>query len=294
MKISVRIINRKNFSFLLFGLGLIGSLTVAVSAQEGRDPFTRPVVRVVNKKTTVGLPPKPVKVGPTVIGAPPIQARIDGYRAVRQRCAELGISCPKPTSVLTLDEMQVTGIFHTPRGYAAMVEASPLNPKLSYTIYPGEKFYDGQLIAIEDTRLIFRRTTQMSDGKVIVASLDKVLRQENINDLAASRPDSQMQAEAPKAAAAPANPAGSQMSADAVPMSSQKDGAASATETNPSGLPQNKTEPTGNTPASMKQTATPASSVEVPAAGEADPKADAAPAPSKTKTRTKAKTKKIS
>ncbi len=283
MKISARIINRQNFSFLLLGIGLVSGLAATANAQEGRDPFTKPVVRVINKKTTIGLPPKPVKVGPTVIGAPPIQSRIDGYRAVRQRCAELGVACPKPTSVLTLDEMQVTGIFHTPRGYAAMVEASPLNPKLSYTIYPGEKFYDGQLIAIEDTRLIFRRTTQMSDGKVIVASLDKVLRQENINDLAASRPESQMQSEAPKAAAT-SNAAAPQMSADAVPMTD--------TQTNPLKLiQQNKVGPSSATPASAKQ-AVPAASVEVPAADEANPKADAAP--SKTKAKTKARTKKIS
>ena len=285
MKISVRIINRKNLSFLLLGAGLVSGLAATADAQDGRDPFTKPVVRVINKKTTVGLPPKPVKVGPTVIGAPPIQSRIDGYRAVRQRCAELGVACPKPTSVLTLDEMQVTGIFHTPRGYAAMVEASPLNPKLSYTIYPGEKFYDGQLIAIEDTRLIFRRTTQMSDGKVIVASLDKVLRQENINDLAASRPESQMQSEAPKAAAT-GNTAAPQMSADAVPTTSPKE---ADTKANPSGLQQNSVEPAGKAPTSVKQ-AVPAASVEVPAADEANPKADAAP--SKTKAKTRAKTKK--
>ena len=63
---------------------------------------------------------------------------------------------PKVTSVLTLDEMSVTGIFRTPRGFAAMVEAKPI--KLSYTIYPGEKFFDGQLVAIEENRLVFRKS----------------------------------------------------------------------------------------------------------------------------------------
>jgi hypothetical protein len=32
-------------------------------------------------------------------------------------------------------------------------------------IYPGERFYDGQLVAIEDGRLVFRRETVYSDGK---------------------------------------------------------------------------------------------------------------------------------
>ena len=62
------------------------------------------------------------------------------------------------TSVLTLNEMAVTGIFRTPRGYAAIVEATPL--RLSYTIYPGEKFFDGQLVAVEENRLVFRRVVR--------------------------------------------------------------------------------------------------------------------------------------
>ena len=72
---------------------------------------------------------------------------------------------PKPTTALLLNEVQVTGIFHTPRGWSAMVEASPLTPKLSYVIYPGENFFDGQLVAIEEGRLIFRRDIVWTDGR---------------------------------------------------------------------------------------------------------------------------------
>ena len=45
-----------------------------------------------------------------------------------------------------------------------MVEATPLTPKLSYVIYPGEYFFDGQLVAIEEGRLIFRRDIVWTDG----------------------------------------------------------------------------------------------------------------------------------
>ena len=65
------------------------------------------------------------------------------------------VTAPKPTTAILLNEIQVVGITRTPRGYAAIVEAMPI--KLSYVIYPGERFYDGQLVAIEDTRLVFRR-----------------------------------------------------------------------------------------------------------------------------------------
>jgi hypothetical protein len=36
---------------------------------------------------------------------------------------------------------------------------------LSYVIYPGEPFYDGQLVAIEDSRLVFRHETVFTDGR---------------------------------------------------------------------------------------------------------------------------------
>jgi hypothetical protein len=71
----------------------------------------------------------------------------------------------------------VTGIFRTPRGYAAMVEATPI--KLSYVIYPGESFFNGQLVAIEEDRLVFRRETRWTDGRVEKAVENKPLRQAN-------------------------------------------------------------------------------------------------------------------
>jgi hypothetical protein len=73
------------------------------------------------------------------------------------------VPAPKPTTALLLSEIQVVGISRSPRGYAAIVEAVPI--KLSYVIYPGEAFYDGQLVAIEDNRLVFRRETVFNDGR---------------------------------------------------------------------------------------------------------------------------------
>ena len=73
------------------------------------------------------------------------------------------MAAPKPTTALLLSEMEIVGISRSPRGYAAIVEATPI--KLSYVIYPGERFYDGQLVAIEDNRLVFRRETVFIDGR---------------------------------------------------------------------------------------------------------------------------------
>jgi hypothetical protein len=46
-----------------------------------------------------------------------------------------------------------------------MVEATPI--KLSYTIYPGEKFFDGQLVAVEENQLVFRHVTKTGKDKFV-------------------------------------------------------------------------------------------------------------------------------
>lgn len=145
----------------------------------GVDPFKAPEWKKPKSAVTPGAPnktstdKKPAPVGP--VPAPAIEMRINYYKQERERLAALGQTLPKVTSVLTLDEMSITGIFKTPRGFAAMVEATPI--RLSYTIYPGEKFFDGQLVAIEENRLVFRKVVKMSNGKFISSVENKTLRQ---------------------------------------------------------------------------------------------------------------------
>jgi hypothetical protein len=173
-------INKSNFS-RIFSLGIAVAAVVFVSGifTQGfaQDPFRKPGY-AVPRKVAAGGPVKPVKVGPPPVqpmGAPPIEQRIEYYKRLREEAVANDTPVPKVTSVLTLDEMAVTGIFRTPRGYAAMVEATPI--KLSYAIYPGEKFFDGQLVAIEDNRLIFRKVLKMSNGKFVASVENKPLRQ---------------------------------------------------------------------------------------------------------------------
>jgi hypothetical protein len=150
-------------------LVLFSGSTSLVHAQ--RDPFQKP--GYMRPK-----PPAPVKTNPVAgqsFGAPAIEARIEYFKRMREVAAANGAPLPKVTSVLTLAEMTVTGIFKTPRGYAAMVEATPI--KLSYTIYPGEKFFDGQLVAVEENRLVFRKVTKVSAGKFVASIENKPLKQ---------------------------------------------------------------------------------------------------------------------
>jgi hypothetical protein len=150
-----------------------GSLS-QVNAQ--RDPFAKPGYM----KPKTATPATPGKPGGTPAaapnwGPPGIESRIEYFKRLRETAAANGAPLPKVTSVLTLNEMAVTGIFKTPRGYAAMVEATPI--KLSYTIYPGEKFFDGQLVAVEENRLVFRKVTKVGEGKFVASVENKPLRQ---------------------------------------------------------------------------------------------------------------------
>jgi hypothetical protein len=171
-----------SLSFAAVGFGLLCGDFSHANAQNN-DPFSKPTwakPRTTGTTTTSGQPKadKPKPAGPppvVVVTAPPIESRIAYYKNLRENAAANGLEIPKVTSVLTLDEMAVIGIFRTPRGYAAMVEAKPI--KLSYTIYPGEKFFDGQLVAIEENRLVFRKVTKMSNNKFVASVENKALRQ---------------------------------------------------------------------------------------------------------------------
>src|SRR2546430_8763382 len=125
--------------------------TTLFRSEKGRDPFKH--YELVRKT-------KPVV---TKLGPSSIQVRIERYRAQKMTAAAAHVAPPKPTTALMLNEIQVNGIFRTPRGWAAMVEATPI--KLSYVVYRGKTFFDGQLVAIEDSRLVFRRDIVWNDGR---------------------------------------------------------------------------------------------------------------------------------
>jgi len=162
---------KKKFSYQFVGLLIgcifaLGGMVVNVNGQTadnsntteqkraretGRDPFKKyEVSRAAIKKT--GL-----------VATPPIEQRIAQYKAQKAAAMASRMPAPKPTTAFLLDEIQVVGITRSPRGYAAIVEATPI--KLSYVVYPGEQFYNGQLVAIEENRLVFRRESVFYDGR---------------------------------------------------------------------------------------------------------------------------------
>ncbi len=174
-------------SFVALGVfALAGSSALAQEAStaykgSGRDPFEKykaPARRKVERKTV------------TALGVPSIQERIARYKAQKAAAMNLQQPAPKPTTAMLISEVQVTGIFRTPRGLAAMVEATPI--KLSYVIYPGEPLFDGHLVAVEQNRLVFRRETKLSNGKREVSVENKSLRDPNavVDSMTATRSSS--------------------------------------------------------------------------------------------------------
>lgn len=161
---------------LMVGLTL-GS--ISVSAQNEKTDVAKPGTKQVYSGRDPFRkyePPRPAaKKSSNQVQIPSIQERIAQYRAQKAAAMSARMAAPKPTTALLLNEMQVIGISRSPRGYAAIVEATPIN--LSYVLYPGERFYDGQLVAIEDSRLIFRRETVFTDGRRERSVEIKALRQ---------------------------------------------------------------------------------------------------------------------
>lgn len=218
-------INTSNLKkFLAVGAVVAGAILLGgqfndASAQ-GRDPFQKPGWQVSRDQRSGGPGgvKKPSAVAPFQALVPTIEQRIEFFKRLRETAALNGQPLPKVTSVLTLNEMAVTGIFKTPRGYAAMVEAVPI--KLSYTIYPGEKFFDGQLVAVEENRLVFRKVTKMAKNKFVASVENKTLRKYSVEQeiqgtapsaadgkppetVATYQPAAPVDANAPKAAPAP-------------------------------------------------------------------------------------------
>jgi hypothetical protein len=151
--------------------------TAKRSGTGGRDPFKkyeppRSVVKNAREESPV----------------PTIQERITNYKAQKVAAMNARMPAPKPTTALLLSEIQVIGISRSPRGYAAIVEATPI--KLTYVIYPGEPFFDGQLVAIEDNRLVFRRETVFADGRRERSVEYKSLRQPSpVNSMTVAAPN---------------------------------------------------------------------------------------------------------
>jgi hypothetical protein len=67
---------------------------------------------------------------------------------------------PRPEGVpgLLIDEIDLKGIFRTSRGYIAQVTAA--NQKKSYLLKEGDQLYDGDVVTINRTEVVFKQIVQ--------------------------------------------------------------------------------------------------------------------------------------
>ena len=67
---------------------------------------------------------------------------------------------PRPEGVpgLLIDEIDLTGIFHTSKGFVAQVVAS--NQKKSYLLKEGDQLYDGDVVSINRNEVVFKQVVQ--------------------------------------------------------------------------------------------------------------------------------------
>jgi hypothetical protein len=67
---------------------------------------------------------------------------------------------PRPEGIpgLLVDEVELTGIYRTPRGYVAQVRTSK-NEK-GYLIKEGDQLYDGEVVNITRTEVVFKQIVQ--------------------------------------------------------------------------------------------------------------------------------------
>ena len=94
-----------------------------------------------------------------------LASRRDPFRSLlaAQNKAERKGALPEGIPGLLIEEIDLTGIFRTSRGFVAQVLAS--NKEKSYLIREGDQLYDGDVVSITQQEVVFKQI--VSDPTVI-------------------------------------------------------------------------------------------------------------------------------
>ena len=73
---------------------------------------------------------------------------------------DLAAAAPRPDGIpgLLIDEIELTGIFRTSKGYVAQVRV-PTKAK-SYLLKEGDQVYDGDVVSINRNEVVFKQVVQ--------------------------------------------------------------------------------------------------------------------------------------
>ena len=83
--------------------------------------------------------------------------RRDPFKSLLVAQDKAKVAGPRPQGIpgLLIDEIDVTGIFHTSKGWVAQVQAG--NKEKSYLIKAGDQLFDGDVVSIARGEVVFKQ-----------------------------------------------------------------------------------------------------------------------------------------
>jgi Tfp pilus assembly protein PilP len=86
--------------------------------------------------------------------------RRDPFKSLLSPSERTQFKGPRPEGIpgLLIDEIDLTGIFRTSRGFVAQVKAA--NQAKSYLIREGDQLYDGDVVSINRDEVVFKQIVQ--------------------------------------------------------------------------------------------------------------------------------------
>ena len=86
--------------------------------------------------------------------------RRDPFKSLLAKSDAPAFRGPRPEGVpgLLIEEIDLTGIFRTSKGFVAQVVAS--NQKKSYLLKDGDQLYDGDVVSINKNEVVFKQIVQ--------------------------------------------------------------------------------------------------------------------------------------
>ncbi len=86
--------------------------------------------------------------------------RRDPFKSLLTKPDRLELRGPRPEGIpgLLIDEVDLTGIFKTKKGFVAQIKAA--NQNKSYLLREGDQLYDGDVVTIRRTEMVFKQIVQ--------------------------------------------------------------------------------------------------------------------------------------
>jgi len=147
---------KRTIGFLMIALLLVLGYSFVAVAQE--DNSQEAATEEDTTTETVVLPPPPIEKKPDSPEAYDINysydpsGRRDPFESLLGGTKSKSASIPK--GALTVTDAKVVGITHAKEGFVAIIMGSD---KKARFMKEGDKLYDGQIISIEEDRVIFRQ-----------------------------------------------------------------------------------------------------------------------------------------